>query len=114
MAINTELKRDSVNRVQGLVHLPIDGSRVFVGQTVRVVVTEEHSIDCVVRDAMEMRDRQDGDAVGDAIFDARVYHALGEGSDALGVSQDSGLPEELSVLGITVGAPHICDAQLTR
>ena len=108
MSINTELKRDSVNRVRGTVHLPIDGSRVHVGQTIHVAVTEERAIDCVVRDAMKMRDRKNGDAVGDAIFDARVFYALGNGSDALG------WPDELSVLGITDGSPHICDAKLIR
>lgn len=64
------LKRDRVNRFTGLVHLPIDGSRLVKGDVVSVMPVKEELIDCVVRDAMAMREPRNGNAVGDAVFDA--------------------------------------------
>jgi len=64
------LKRDRVNRVKGLVYLPIDGSRVSKGETVLVTHVKEEPIDCAIRDPMEMEEPVNGDAIGDAVFDA--------------------------------------------
>ena len=64
------LKRDRVNRVKGLVYLPIDGSRVSKGEMVLVTHVKEEPIDCEIRDAMEMEEPVNGDAIGDAVFDA--------------------------------------------
>lgn len=64
------LKRDRVNRVKGLVYLPIDGSRVAVGDTVLVTHVKEEDIDCEIRDPMAMEEPVNGDAIGDAVFDA--------------------------------------------
>lgn len=62
-------KRDSVNRYKGTVVLPITSS-LPVGATVELADLKEAEIDCMVRDAMAMRDPVNGNAVGDAIFDA--------------------------------------------
>lgn len=64
------LKRDRVNRVPGLVYLPIDGSRMHKGMVVSRdnLYIEEQPIDCYVRDAMAMREPVSGNAVGDAVF----------------------------------------------
>lgn len=69
------IKRDRVNRVTGLVYLPIDGSRLYKGQVVDLVHVEEEPIDCAVRDSMEMDEPIEGDAIGDAIGDA-VFDAM--------------------------------------
>lgn len=61
------LKRDRVNRVKGLVYLPIDGSRVSKGETVLVTYVKEEPIDCAIRDPMEMEEPVNGDAVFDAM-----------------------------------------------
>lgn len=66
------LKRDRVNRFTGLVHLPIDGSSLVRGQRVSVRSVTEEPIDCAVRDAMAMREPRDGNAIGDALFDAQT------------------------------------------
>lgn len=66
------LKRDRVNRFTGLVHLPIDGSSLVRGQRVSVRLVTEEPIDCAVRDAMAMREPRDGNAIGDAVFDAQT------------------------------------------
>lgn len=63
-------KRDSVNRYKGTVVLPIT-SKLPIGATVELTDLKEAEIDCMVRDAMAMEDPVDGDAVGDAIFDAQ-------------------------------------------
>lgn len=65
-----ELKRDRVNRVTGLVHLPMDGSSLVRGQTVTLTDVKEKEIDCQIRDAMEMEEPIDGNSIGDAVFDA--------------------------------------------
>lgn len=67
-----EFKRDRVNRVRGLVYLPITGSRMYEGMVVPSdkLCIEENSIDCYVRDSMKMAEPIKGDAVGDAVFDA--------------------------------------------
>ena len=64
------LKRDRVNRVKGLVYLPIDGSRLVKGDKVFLSHIKEAPIDCEIKDTMEMEEPINGDAVGDAIFDA--------------------------------------------
>lgn len=65
--------RDRVNRVPGLVFLPIDGARLRPGQTVTLDNVEERMIARpIVRDAMAMTDPVNGDAVGDAVFDAQL------------------------------------------
>lgn len=66
------IKRDRVNRVPGLVYLPIDGSRLYKGQVVDLVHVEEQPIDCAVRDTMEMVEPLEGDSIGDAVFDAML------------------------------------------
>lgn len=66
------LKRDRVNRVKGLVYLPIDGSRLVKGDKVFLSHIKEAPIDCEIKDAMEMREPINGDDVGDAIFDAML------------------------------------------
>lgn len=67
-----ELKRDRVNRVTGLVHLKMDSSRIIVGQRITLEHVVEEPIDCAVRDAMAMREPRDGNAIGDALFDAQT------------------------------------------
>ena len=64
------LKRDRVNRVSGLVYLPIDGQKFYKGKKVKLIHVKEEPIDCAVRDAMAMKDPKNGDAIGDAVFDA--------------------------------------------
>lgn len=64
------LKRDRVNRVSGLVYLPIDGQKFYKGKKVKLTHVKEEPIDCAVRDAMAMKDPKNGDAIGDAVFDA--------------------------------------------
>lgn len=66
------LKRDRVNRVSGLVYLPIDGQKFYKGKTVTLVHTRENDIDCYIRDSMAMKEPKNGDAIGDAIFDAML------------------------------------------
>lgn len=64
-------KRDRVNRVKGLVYLPIDGSRLVKGERVTLTHVQEADIfPDVIKDPMEMGEPINGDAVGDAIFDA--------------------------------------------
>lgn len=64
-------KRDRVNRVKGLVYLPIDGSRLVKGEKVTLKHVQESKIfPDVVKDPMEMQEPVNGDAIGDAIFDA--------------------------------------------
>ena len=66
------LKRDRVNRVKGLVYLPIDGSRLVKGDKVFLSHIKEAPIDCEIKDPMEMEEPINGDAAGDAVFDAMV------------------------------------------
>ena len=67
------VKRDRVNRVTGLVYLPLDGSRLAVGSTISLKNIEERDIGvpCVL-DPMEMLEPVNGNAVGDAVFDAQL------------------------------------------
>lgn len=66
-------KRDRVNRVKGLVYLPIDGSRLVKGERVNLTHVQESDIfPDVIKDPMEMSGPINGDAVGDAIFDAML------------------------------------------
>lgn len=64
------LKRDRVNRVNGLVYLPIDGQKFYKGKRVELVHVMEEPIDCTIRDAMSMHEPQQGNSIGDAVFDA--------------------------------------------
>lgn len=67
------IKRDRVNRVTGLVYLPIDGSRFVKGDRVTLTHVQEADIfPDVIKDPMEMKEPVNGDAVGDAIFDAML------------------------------------------
>lgn len=66
----SKLKRDRVNRVTGLVYLPIDGSRMVKGSTITLNKVQEEDINCELRDAMDMKDPVQGNAIGDAVFDA--------------------------------------------
>lgn len=65
---------DSVNRVQEIVVLPaadIHTNRsLHPGDIIDLVDVEEEPIDCAVRDPMDMADPVNGDAIGDAVFDA--------------------------------------------
>ena len=62
-------KHDQVNRYQGTVVLPVT-AKFQPGTTVEIGELREGPIDCMVRDPMAMADPAEGDAVGDAIFDA--------------------------------------------
>ena len=69
------IKRDRVNRVKGLVYLPMDVSRLHRGQEFTLTHVEERDIDYspenpLVKDPMLMKEPVNGDAVGDAVFDA--------------------------------------------
>ena len=89
-----ETKRDRVNRVNGLVYLPIDGSRLVKGEKVTLTHVQEANIfPDVVKDPMEMREPINGDAVGDAIFDAMASE---DPDNAL--ICDAGLPFGMGVL----------------
>ena len=66
-----ELKRDNVNRFQGVVVLQADLG-LPVGSVVRLSRVVEHDIDCSERDPSQMADPHLGDAVGDAIMDAAL------------------------------------------
>lgn len=65
---------DRVNRVQEIVVLPASSirtnRRLHPGDIIDLVDVEEGPIDCAVRDPMDMADPVNGDAVGDAVFDA--------------------------------------------
>lgn len=65
---------DRVNRVQEIVVLPAasirTNRRLRPGDIIDLVDVEEGPIDCAVRDPMDMADPVNGDAVGDAVFDA--------------------------------------------
>lgn len=87
-------KRDRVNRVKELVYLPIDGSRLVKGDRVTLTHVQEADIfPDVVKDPMEMREPVNGDAVGDAIFDAMAS----EDPDNVLIC-DAGLPFGMGVL----------------
>ena len=64
------IKRDRVNRVTGLVYLPIDGSGYIVGDTISFKAEEKDIGLPLVLDPMEMHEPVNGNAVGDAVFDA--------------------------------------------
>ena len=67
------VKRDRVNRVRGIVYLPIDGSRCIVGEVVTLRHVVEKNIDTPWEiDPEVMREPVNGDAAGDAIFDAQL------------------------------------------
>ena len=67
------VKRDRVNRIQGIVYLPLDGSRCIVGEVVTLRHVVEKNIDTPWEiDPEVMREPVNGDAVGDAIFDAQL------------------------------------------
>lgn len=86
------IKRDRVNRVKGLVYLPMDGSRLYRGQRFTLEHVEEAPIgpeynpsteswegEPLVKDPMLMKEPVNGDAVGDAVFDAMGgsrFHAV--------------------------------------
>ena len=89
-----DVKRDRVNRVTGLVYLPIDGSRFHRGQRIRVTNIEEKNIfPDVVKDPMELIEPINGNAVGDAIFDAMLV----DDPDKILVC-DAGLPFGMGAL----------------
>lgn len=70
------VKRDRVNRVQGIVYLPIDGSMCIEGEVVTLRYVVEKNIDTPWEiDPQVMREPVNGDAVGDAIFDAQLEFA---------------------------------------
>ena len=77
------LKRDRVNRVAGLVYLPVDTSRYVVGDSVWFQDVVENPIDCGIRDAMQMQEPIDGNAVGDAVFDALIDGSVNNVCDAM-------------------------------
>ena len=94
-AMASRLKRDRVNRVTGLVYLPIDGSRMVKGSTVTLKNVEEADINCEIRDAMQMKEPVKGNAVGDAVFDAMasvdsVPVVLGDSADSMALGFGSG------------------------
>lgn len=64
------VKRDRVNRYRDTVALPINCPRA-VGEQVVLQDVVERDIDCMERDVNVMLDPHDGDAIGDAIFDAQ-------------------------------------------
>lgn len=67
------VKRDRVNRVRGIVYLPIDGSMCIDGEVVTLRHVVEKNIDTPWEiDPEVMREPVNGDAVGDAIFDAQL------------------------------------------
>lgn len=67
------VKRDRVNRVRGRVYLHIDGSRCIKGEVVTLRHVVEKPIDTPWEiDPEVMREPVNGDAVGDAIFDAQL------------------------------------------
>jgi len=68
----SDLKRDRVNRVTGMVYLPIDGSRLVRGRRYTLKDVTEEPIDCEIRDPMAMKNPVDGNAVGDAVMDASL------------------------------------------
>lgn len=88
------IKRDRVNRVTGLVYLPIDSSNMVVGSTITLDTVEESDINCEVRDAMEMTNPKGGNAIGDAVFDAmssvdEVLDVIGDSTESvIGYSKD--------------------------
>lgn len=115
------IKRDRVNRVSGLVYLPIDGSSLYKGRIIELTAVKESSIDCETRDPMEMDSPYTGDAIGDAIFDAMLE--VNSRPQVLGhvYNQDSevlGNPSIMQVLGtggyMYIGgeSQNICDAHL--
>ena len=66
------VKHDRVNRVSGLVYLPIDGRRFNTNRHVTLTHVNELDIDCYLRDTMAMKEPIDGNAIGDAVFDAML------------------------------------------
>lgn len=69
------VKRDRVNRYTGLVHLPMDGSRLMPGQVIPLKDISESNIETFSLDAMIMSDPVSGDSIGDAVFDAMLPNA---------------------------------------
>lgn len=67
------IKRDRVNRVTGLVYLPVDGSRYIVGDTICLEVVENDIGTPLTVDPEEMLEPLNGNAIGDAVFDAELY-----------------------------------------
>lgn len=67
------VKRDRVNRVTGLVYLPIDGSRLVKGSIISLenIIEQDIAVPFIL-DSMEMAEPVNGNAVGDAVFDAEL------------------------------------------
>jgi hypothetical protein len=112
------VRRDRVNRVKGLVYLPIDGSRLVKGDTLSLEHVKEELIDCAIRDALVMKEPREGDSVGDAVFDAmarggevRTERCIGYVSAGVSfciVTEDN---RAISV-NSTVIKSNVCDANL--
>ena len=67
------VKRDSVNRVTGFVYLPIDGSRLVKGSSISLEnIKEQNMTRPFILDSMEMTEPVNGNAIGDAVFDAEL------------------------------------------
>ena len=69
----TVVKRDRVNRVTGFVCLPIDGSRLVKGSTISLenIIEQDMAVPFIL-DSMEMAEPVNGNAIGDAVFDAEL------------------------------------------
>lgn len=76
------IKRDRVNRVTGLVYLPIGGSGYIVGDTISFEAVEKDIGSPLVLDPMEMHEPVNGNAVGDAVFNAGLRIEEGNIIDA--------------------------------
>ena len=103
-------------------YLPIDGSRLVKGDRVFLLHVKEVSIGCNVKDAMEMVEPVNGDAVGDAVFDAmtasKVLSSVIGGKDSDGnVDYVIGFDAEgLTVLlgtGSNAVSHNVCDPMVT-
>lgn len=67
------VKRDRVNRVTGLVYLPIDGSRLVKGSIISLEnIIEQGMAFPLILDSMAMAEPLNGNAIGDAVFDAEL------------------------------------------
>lgn len=103
--------RDSVNRVQEIVVLPAAGIRtnrsLHPGDIIELAEAEEAPIDCAVRDAMDMADPVNGDAVGDAVFDA--------GLDVVdGIVFDANTAEVTFLIAESDGIPLVAEDGVTQ
>ena len=67
------VKRDRVNRVTGFVYLPIDGSKLVKGSSISLEnIKEQNMTRPFILDSMEMTEPVNGNAIGDAVFDAEL------------------------------------------